>query len=74
MAVDNERPPLVQSDVPDKPTSKVEELNQTVEPTEDNDEDELQINTTEVIDESLKLTAGDAEDTADNSEHERRER
>lgn len=71
MAVDNERPPLDQSDVPDKPTSKVEELNQTVEPTEDNDEDELQINTTEVIDESLKLTT---EDTADNSEHERRER
>nr|CAG4649742.1 EOG090X0F73 [Scapholeberis mucronata]SVE93926.1 EOG090X0F73 [Scapholeberis mucronata] len=69
MAVDNERPPLDQSDVPDKPITKVEQVSQP-EPADENDEDELQMDTTEVIDDSLKLTVGDAEEMNENSENE----
>lgn len=74
MAIDNERPPVVKSDVPDQPLFKAEQPTQESQPTEDNEEDELQMDTTEIIDDSLKLTTGETEDAAENSEQERRER
>lgn len=74
MAVDNERPPLVKSDVPDKPLFKAEQPSQDSQASEDNEEDELQMDTTEIIDDSLKLTSGENEDRAENDEQERNER
>jgi len=64
MAVENETPPLIKSDVCEQPVVKVDPVPE--EPTDDNEEDELQMDTTETIDESLKLTeAPEIEEVAD---------
>nr|SVE71356.1 EOG090X0F73 [Daphnia similis]SVE71988.1 EOG090X0F73 [Daphnia similis] len=68
MAVENESPSLIKSDVCEEPVAKVDEVSEE-QPTEDNEEDELQMDTTEIIDDSLKLTAPETEDVADNFEH-----
>ncbi|XP_046645566.1 apoptotic chromatin condensation inducer in the nucleus-like isoform X2 [Daphnia pulicaria] len=66
MAVENETPPLIKSDVCEQPVVKVDPVPEE-QPTDDNEEDELQMDTTETIDESLKLTeAPEAEEVADN--------
>ncbi|XP_032783764.2 apoptotic chromatin condensation inducer in the nucleus isoform X3 [Daphnia magna] len=71
MAVENESPSLIKSDVCEEPVAKVEEVSEE-QPTEDNEEDELQMDTTEIIDDSLKLTAPETEDVADNCEQRHR--
>lgn len=71
MAVENESPSLIKSDVCEEPFAKVEEVSEE-QPTEDNEEDELQMDTTEIIDDSLKLTAPETEDVADNCEQRHR--
>jgi hypothetical protein len=66
MAVENETPPLIKSDVCEQPVVKVDPVPEE-QPTDDNEEDELQMDTTETIDESMKLTeAPEAEEVADN--------
>nr|SVE76067.1 EOG090X0F73 [Daphnia hispanica] len=71
MAVENESPSLIKSDVCEEPVAKVDAVSEE-QSTEDNEEDELQMDTTEVIDESLKLTAPETEDVADNCEQRHR--
>nr|SVE73866.1 EOG090X0F73 [Daphnia atkinsoni] len=72
MAVENESPSLIKSDVCEEPVTKVEAVSEDQpsedQPSEDNEEDELQMDTTEIIDDSLKLTAPETEDVADNCE------
>ena len=68
MAVENETPPLIKSDVCEQHV-KVDPVPEE-QPTDDNEEDELQMDTTETIDESLKLTEAPlTEDVADNHDH-----
>ncbi len=74
MAIDNERPPLSKSEVSENPVAKIGTVSQEEQPTEENEEDELQMDTTETIDDSLKLTAGESEDVADNNEQQRHDR
>jgi hypothetical protein len=70
MAVENETPPLIKSDVCEQPVVKVDQVPEE-QPTDDNEEDELQMDTTETIDESLKLAeAPDTEEVADNHDQE----
>nr|SVE75434.1 EOG090X0F73 [Daphnia dolichocephala] len=67
MAVENESPSLIKSDVCEQPAAKADTVSEEQTP-EDNEEDELQMDTTEIIDDSLKLTAPETEDVPDNSE------
>lgn len=67
MAVENESPSLIKSDVCEEPVTKVEAVSEEQQ-TEDNEEDELQMDTTEIIDDSLKLAAPETEDVAVNCE------
>ncbi|XP_059351795.1 apoptotic chromatin condensation inducer in the nucleus-like isoform X2 [Daphnia carinata] len=71
MAVENESPSLIKSDACEEPVTKVD-AGAEEQPTEENEEDELQMDTTETIDDSLKLTAGESEDVADNCEQRNR--
>nr|CAG4637407.1 EOG090X0F73 [Ceriodaphnia reticulata]SVE73238.1 EOG090X0F73 [Ceriodaphnia reticulata] len=74
MAIDNERPPLSKSEVSENPIAKIETVSGEEQPTEETEEDELQMDTTETIDDSLKLTVGENVDVADNSEQQRPDR
>ena len=68
MAVENETPPLIKSDVCEQPVLKVDPIPE--QPTDDNEEDELQMDTTETIDESLKLSeAPEGEECVESHEH-----
>nr|SVE74868.1 EOG090X0F73 [Daphnia carinata] len=71
MAVENESPSLIKSDACEEPIAKVDAVDEE-QPTEDNEEDELQMDTTEIIDDSLKLTAPETEDVADSCEQRHR--
>ena len=73
MAIDNERPPLSKSETSENPVAKIETISQE-EPTEDNEEDELQMATTETLDDTLKLTAGESESVADEQKRQERSR
>ena len=72
MAVENESPALITPEVLDKQIVKPEPIPQEVQPAEDNEEDELQMDTTEVMEDTLKVGGGETDDNTDASEHQTR--
>ena len=68
MAIDHERSPLVKPEIQEKTALKVTEVSSPVkvvqEQPEDNEEDELQVESGEnLIDDSLKITGDEDEDS-----------